>query len=224
MKKDKIFSNIRRFFTNRFVALGALSLAVAVVIASSFWWGLQVGKRTPQIVKVEGVNVAAPTGTTADFGPFWQTWKLISDIYLKNSSTSDQDKVRGATKGLVEALGDPYSQFFSPDDSKKFQEDIQGNFSGVGMQLGMDKDQIVVVSPLKDTPASRAGIRSGDRIMKINSSSTQGMALDEAVNLIRGPVNTNVEISILRDQWEQPKALTLTRDGCVMQVHTFRWG
>src|SRR5258708_17330465 len=85
----------------------------------------------------------------------------------------------GAVQGLVAATGDPYTSFFTPDDAKKFQEQLQGSFSGIGAEIGKKNDQIVIIAPLEDTPAQRAGLLAGDAILEVNGQSTAGSASDE---------------------------------------------
>ena len=100
----------------------------------------------------------------------------------------------------------------SPKKNEKFQEDIQGNFGGIGAEIGVKKNQLMVIAPLKDTPASRAGLKSGDKIFKINATSTEGMAVDEAVQLIRGPKKSEVILTIFRDGWDQTQDFKIIRD------------
>jgi len=119
--------------------------------------------------------------------------------------------VHGAIRGLVASLHDPYSEFFPPDDNKRFQEDIQGNFGGIGAELGIKNDRLVIVAPLKDTPASRAGLLSGDEILKINATSTDGMGIDAAVGQIRGPVGTEIVLTIFREKWEKSREFKIIR-------------
>ena len=100
----------------------------------------------------------------------------------------------------------------SQKKNEKFQEDIQGNFGGIGAEIGVKKNQLMVIAPLKDTPASRAGLKSGDKIFKINATSTEGMAVDEAVQLIRGPKKSEVILTIFRDGWDQTQDFKIIRD------------
>jgi carboxyl-terminal processing protease len=105
-------------------------------------------------------------------------------------TTTDQEKVYGAIQGLAASYGDPYTVFFPPAENKNFQTEISGNFEGVGMEVGIKDGIITVISPLKNTPASKAGIQSGDMILKINGTSTESMSVDQAVQLIRGKKGT----------------------------------
>ncbi len=198
---------------NKIVAAFVALVVVSALLGSGFLYGVSVGERFPKKIVVQGVdNLESRKPAMVDFGTFWQAWQTIDDEYLRSSSVGPTARVYGAINGLVGSLGDPYSEFFPPTDSKKFQEDIQGNFGGIGAELGVKKNQLVIIAPLKDTPASRAGFLAGDEIIKINASSTDGMAVDTAVNLIRGPVGTNLTLTIFRETWQKPKDFTLVRE------------
>jgi len=112
----------------------------------------------------------------------------------------------------------PYSEFFKPEDAKKFEEDISGSFGGIGAEIGSKDGFIVIVSPLKNSPAERAGLKPGDKILMINSTSTEGMSVVEAVKLIRGEVGTEVKLTILREKEEKPKEIKIIRE--IIQVPT----
>lgn len=196
----------------RILAAALVIVAVAALLSSGFLLGYRQGRKFPETIVVKGAaNLDAGKPGDVNFNVFWEAWQTISDSYLKSSSTSNQDKLYGSINGLVNSLGDPYSEFLSPRDNKKFQEDVQGNFGGIGAELGMKNGQLVVVAPLKDTPASEAGLRPNDQILAINSSSTDGITIDKAVSLIRGNVGTTVTLTIMREGWDKTKDFKLTR-------------
>lgn len=197
---------------NKIINTLLIVIAVSALLGSGFLLGFKFGKKFPEILLVRGVqNVEVDSSNNVDFGVFWQTWQLINDNYLRAKNITNQDKLRGAIKGLVGSLGDPYSEYFPPEDNKKFREDIQGNFGGIGAELGVRKNQLVIIAPLKNTPASSVGLLAGDFILMINSSSTEGMTVDQAVNLIRGPEGTEVVITILREGWNKTKDFKIIR-------------
>src|SRR4030042_3237466 len=105
--------------------------------------------------------------------------------------------VYGAISGMVESLGDAYTVFFSPQDTKIFKEDVAGAFEGGGMEIGLKNSQLQIISPLEGTPAQHAGLRAGDVILEIDGTSTAGMATEEAVKLIRGKKGTQGTLCIL---------------------------
>ena len=208
-----MFGEIKRKFGKKIILWVLTALLVAALLASGFALGFRYGKMFPQTITVNEISgTSSGQPGAVNFGTFWQAWDTINKNYLKASKTSAQDKVYGAISGLVGSLKDPYSVFLSPKDNDKFQEDVQGNFGGIGAEIGIKKNQLVIIAPLKDTPASRIGLKAGDMILSINSTSTDGMTVDEAVRLIRGPKNTQVTLAILREEWEKPKDFKITRE------------
>lgn len=148
----------------------------------------------------------------ADLTDFWHAWNIIDEKYPNASETDNQERLYGAIKGLVGSLDDPYSTFFTPEETKSFEEDISGNFSGVGMEVGMKEGVLTVIAPLKNTPAYKAGIKSGDKVLKIDETLTNDLSIEEAIKLIRGEKGTNVKLSIYREGENKPREITITRD------------
>ncbi len=188
-------------------------VAAAALLGSGLALGWNLGRNVPKNIVVTGAaNMGGPSSTAADFNTFWQAWQIVNDNYLRNGSTTNQQKMYGAVNGLVESLGDPYSAFFTPVANTQFQQDIQGNFGGIGAQLGIDTaGHLVVIAPLKGTPAESAGLKAKDWIVAIGATSTDGMAVDKAVTLIRGPEGTKVTLTVMRDGWDKPKDFKITR-------------
>ncbi len=194
-----------------------VSLVVILLLAAGATLGYQVGSRSPRTIVVKGLTGTDGTKTTdVDFGTFWQAWETIDDMYLKAKDVPNSDRVHGAIGGLVNSLKDPYSIFLKPGDSKQFEDDIRGNFGGVGAELGIRKGQLLIIAPLKDTPASRAGLRGGDAILRVNATSTEGIGIDEAVRMIRGPERTEVTLTISRATWEKPREIKLKRERIIV--------
>jgi len=133
----------------------------------------------------------------ADMSLFWETWDLVKEKYV--NQINDQDLVYGAIKGLVHAVGDPYSAFMTPEENKQFEEDMQGSFEGIGAEIGIRDGVLTIIAPLEGMPAEKAGIKAGDKVIKVNDKSTAEMTLNEAVRLIRGPRGTTVSLTILRN-------------------------
>jgi len=138
--------------------------------------------------------------------------------YLKTEDIDPEKLMYGATEGMTEALGDPYTNFFPPVDNSRSKEDLSGEFGGVGIQLGFVDKTLAVMTPLKDTPAMKAGLRAGDLILKIVDKKnnvdkdTAGITVDEAVNLIRGEKGTEVILTMFREGDKASKEVTLVRD------------
>ena len=149
--------------------------------------------------------------TQIDFSPFWKVWNEIDNKHPGEKLT-DQQKLNGAIAGLVGSLNDPYSVFFDPEQTKDFQAEISGSFVGVGMEVGIKDKILTVISPLKDTPAFKADIRPGDRILKIDSTVTNNLSVDKAVKLIRGEKGTTVILTIFRAGENESREISIVRD------------
>lgn len=188
--------------------------STVLVVAAFFIFGIYIGSNyRPEIEKVTGITGKEPqVSTQADFSPFWKVWNEMNEKYPSVSEISDQARVYGAISGLVSSLNDPYSVFFSPEETKSFEEEIAGNFDGVGMEVGMKDKILTVIAPLKDTPAYRADIKSGDKILKIDKKVTSGLTIEEAIKLIRGPKGTTVTLTIFREGNKEPKEVKIIRD------------
>ncbi len=138
--------------------------------------------------------------------------------YLKPEDINEEKLKYGAAEGMTASLGDPYTSFFPPIENTRSKEDLQGEFGGVGIQLGFIDNTLAVMSPLKDTPAFKAGIMAGDFILKIVdekkkiSKDTSGMKVEDAVDLIRGERGTPVILTIFRESEKKSRDVTLVRD------------
>src|SRR3989338_1289915 len=163
---------------------GKFNAVIILVVLGAFVAGIHVGaSNVPAIDKVLLANKETAVATEADFSPFWKVWNTINEKYPKADKITDQERVYGAISGLVGSLNDPYSVFFSPDEARSFEEEIAGNFSGIGMEVGIKDKVLTVIAPLKDTPAYRANIKPGDKILKIDSKVTSGLGIEEAITV-----------------------------------------
>ena len=194
-------------------------MIAAVLLIAVFYAGVTFGQRSvpsvDQLTTLANTDVPDGIDTRTDFGPFWEAWKVLNDKYVAATSTavaSDDQKLWGAIGGLTSSLKDPYTVFFPPEESKLFESEINGNFEGVGMEVGIKDEVLTVIAPLKGTPAERAGIRPGDKILKINEEVSTNMRVDEAVKRIRGKKGTEVSLSIFREGKPEPFEVKVTRD------------
>jgi carboxyl-terminal processing protease len=145
----------------------------------------------------------------------------MKNNYLKGADLKSQDMVYGAIEGLVGSAGDPHTIFMSPNDSKQFSQDIAGEFGGIGAELEVKDNFIVVLAPLDDTPASRGGIKAGDKILAIDGKTLLKADVNEAVQKIRGTVGTKVTLTILSEGDSKSHDITLTRE--TINVPTVKW-
>lgn len=178
-----------------------------------FLFGIYIGfHNRPAIDKVLTLsNTKKPAEIKTDFEPFWDAWNTINEKYPGANKITDQEKVYGAISGLVNSLNDPYSTFFNPEETKSFEEDISGSFSGIGLEVGMKDKILTAIAPLKDSPAYYADLKSGDLILKINDKITSDITIEQAISLIRGKEGTNVSLTILREGEEEPREIKITR-------------
>lgn len=206
-----------------------LGVLFALVLSLGFMGGLTVGaaggQRVIANVPLLGGGLDATPDPSLDFTDFWKAYNALESRFVETHGTSTpptaDEKLWGAIQGLVASYGDPYTVFFPPEEAKIFEENISGNFSGVGMEIGMNADRILtVIAPLRGTPAERAGILAGDLILEIDGQSTKGLSTDQAVTRIRGERGTTVTFTILRDG--ETRTISVTRD--TIQVPTLEAG
>ena len=178
-----------------------------LVAAVSFVIGLTLGGTSSAAaivshVPLVGNGLSSTPDPNANMADFWEAWNALEQNYVithaSSTMPSTQDKVYGAIQGLVAAYGDPFTDFFPPKEAQAFNENISGSFAGVGMQIDVKDGVLTVVAPLKGTPAEKAGIKSGDKIIAIDGASTQGISTDEAVTKIRGPKGSAVDLTVVR--------------------------
>ncbi len=165
-------------------------------------------------------DVSTGNEKPADFDQFWKAWNLINEKYVptKHKAVSNQEKVWGAIGGLANSLGDPYTFFMPPQEKSLFEQDVNGSFGGVGMQIGSKGGVLTVIAPMKGSPAARAGIMKGDKIYLIDGATTTEMSIDKALYLIRGEIGKAVKLTIIRDGEKAPLEFSVVRE--VIQVPT----
>ena len=199
-----------------------ITILSVLIIAASFGGGVYVGyERRPAIEKVKGVisqETAKPQ--EVDFSQFWEVWSRMESKYVDRENIDRKNLIYGSISGLVKSLGDPYTVFLPPREAKQFQEDVRGSFGGIGAEIGMRKDILTIIAPLKGSPAERAGLKAGDKILKINATSTADLTLEEGVSFIRGEIGTQVTLLITRDDFDGDgvKEFAITREVIVIPV------
>lgn len=208
--------------TKRLSLAGMIIVAAALIGGVSFYYGYQNGTQKPSVTLIKGVtNLEDGKETSADFSLFWDAWKVLRDKYVDSGNVTDQDMVYGAISGMLASTGDPYSVFMPPKEAGDFSQEISGEFGGIGAEIGIRNDQLVIVAPLKGTPAERAGLKAGDAIIKINGKSTEGVSTENAVQMIRGEKGTQVVLTLFREGWPDTKDFSITRDA--IQIPTLDW-
>jgi len=209
---------------SRFSRIARVAVVFALVVVLAFGAGMVTGAQGGGRILANSIpllsdGLDATPDTAVDLENFWKVWNTLDAKFVESHATStlpdSKDKLWGAIQGLTDSYGDPYTIFLPPQEAKIFKEDILGNFSGVGIEMGVQEGLLTVIAPLKGTPAERAGVHAGDGILSIDGVSTDGMSTDEAVKLIRGEKGTPVvfriyrngeviEISVVRDTIQVP--------------------
>ncbi|MFC1756817.1 S41 family peptidase [Patescibacteria group bacterium] len=190
----------------------------AAIIIAVFFAGVFLGyQNRPEVDKITSLLnkedlMVLNNEQQFDFSSFWKTWSAVQEKYVSNDELDKQEMIWGSIAGLVASLDDPYSVFFPPKESEIFESTVRGDFEGVGMEIGARDGILTVVSPLKGTPAHRAGMKAGDKVLKIEEIFTSDLTIDEAVQLIRGERGTKVTLTVLREEIEEPFQVEITRD------------
>lgn len=193
-----------------------LVLIALVIVSASFAGGAVFGYNSrPDIEKVFGVQHQEPgleVKKVVDFAPFWKAWRLLEEKHVSDDDFDRQKLLWGAIQGMTASLGDPYTVFFPPKDNEDFKSEIKGEFSGIGAEIGVRKGVLTVIAPLKGSPAEAAGLKPGDKVLKIGDKFTNDLSLDDAIHLIRGEKGTKVQLTVLQNGQDKPKVVTVTRD------------
>ncbi len=212
-----------------------LTTLVIVSVVGSFGIGMFVGKKIN-----DRSSVMAPTAETdeLDMDPFWKALDILETKFVSTTASSSipggPEKVYGAIAGLTDSYGDPYTVFFPPKEAKTFEDDVRGDFGGIGVEIGIKEKVLSVIAPLKDTPGERAGLKAGDAILRIDKKYTTGMTVEDAVSLIRGPKGTTVtltikengttrDVPIVRDTIVIPTIDTKLRDDGVFVISLYNF-
>jgi carboxyl-terminal processing protease len=193
-----------------------------VLLIGSFGLGIVVGQSL--LVKQAGAETEDVSGLpkalivdrsingsdTVEFRQFWEVWDRIKTKYV-TQPVSETDLFYGAMQGLVYGLKDPYSVFLPPQAATEFTKSLSGELSGIGAEIGLKNNDLVVVAPLPDTPAEKAGLRPGDKIIGIDELSAIGMTVETAVQHIRGSATSSVKLTIMREGVQKPIEMTIHR-------------
>ncbi len=176
-------------------------------------------QRMPFLTKtpLSSANLDRIPQKDVEFSLFWQVWDTLDERYFDKNKLNANDMVYGSIKGMVAAVGDPYTVFLTPRENTVIQEDLQGNFEGVGIQIGFRGTSLAVISPMPGTPADEANIEAGDLIIGIKDEQkdidrgTVGISLPEAVQAIRGPAGSVVRLTLIREGETEPLFVDVER-------------
>lgn len=147
---------------------------------------------------------------SVSFEQFWEVWNEVKESYV-DQPVSEVDLFYGAIAGMVSGLKDPYSVYFPPVEAEEFATDLSGRFDGIGAEIGIKDENLIVIAPLPESPAEKAGLRSGDKILAIDGEGTGGITVEAAVKKIRGPKDTTVTLTIVSVDQDTARDVTITR-------------
>lgn len=190
---------------------------IFALVFASYTLGFSQGKiNNSEIAKNISLEKAVLENKTSpnalDFGLFWKVWDTLKEKHIGRNDLDAQKMIYGAISGMLKATGDPYTSFFNPEESKAFSDDLSGSFEGIGAELGIKDNLLTVIAPLDASPAKKAGLRAGDKILKINDTIIADMTVDESVKLIRGKKGTEVRLTILPSSEKETKEISIIRD------------
>jgi carboxyl-terminal processing protease len=191
---------------------------VLILMAVAGYGGYRYGQRSYASVEAK-----------ADLSLFWEVWERLERKYIDQKDIKKKDMIDGAISGMVRSLGDPYTMYLPAEENKISQQNLSGSFGGVGIRLGYKKGQLAVMSPLKDTPADKAGVQAGDLILKIKDENkdldkeTTNITLDQAVKDIRGPKGSDVILTLAREGKQETFDVTITRGEITIPALEEKW-
>ena len=174
-----------------------LLLSFIVLIFGS---GYKIGEYKSRLTRLQ--TTTYPLQPSVNFDLFWETWNKLQERYVDPKKIDAKKMYLGAIKGMVASLEDPYTFFLTPEENKQTKDDLGGKFEGIGAQLGLKNNRIVIIAPLKKSPAETAGVKPGDYINKVDDVATSNWTLTQAVSKIRGPKNTKVKLTLERNNKE----------------------
>ncbi len=166
--------------------------------------------------------LSSQAGLQQRFGLFWEVWDIVDREFNRDGPIDSQKMIYGAIAGAVRSLGDPYTVFEEPAQAKVFEQDLEGSFEGIGATVDVLDGYLVIVEPLQDSPAMKAGLRPGDVVLEADGKSLQGLDLLEAINIIRGPRGSKVRLLILRQGQAEPFEVSVTREKIDLPTVSYR--
>ena len=196
---------------------------ILMTVAISFGGGLLTGFNLPRSVSLvpslpfistPAPSIAAPTGEPVDtdllFEPFWQAWDLVHDRYV-DQPLDDTILMQGAIRGMMNALGDPYTGYLTADEYQQANAPLRGEYDGIGAWVDTTGEFLTIISPMEGSPAEGAGLKSGDRIIAVDGETVTGVDPGLVLRRVLGPAGTTVVLTISRDELETPFDVSIVR-------------
>ncbi len=208
---------------NKFVKYALTGCVTLVLMLGIFSSGFIVGRVVPaglfSLPAIPGLpravstpsdtNSATPGDMQTLFAPFWESWKFVHDRYV-DQPLDDTQLMQGAIRGMLASLGDQHTAYMSPSEYKQATTSLSGSYDGIGAFVDTRGDYLTIISPMKDSPALKAGLKAGDKIIKINGEDMTGIPGDLVIQKVLGPAGTDLTLTILRGD-QEPFDVKVTR-------------
>ncbi len=200
-----------------------VGLVILILFVFMLGWNAGVNHAEQNKLNPTQTDALSATGelSSVNMQLFWDTWNMLSGKFVDPHLLDTQEMIYGAIRGMVASLGDPYTVFMTPKENKEFQNNLEGTLEGIGAELTLKNQLLTIISPVKNSPAQRAGIQPEDIILKINGEITKDFTLEQAVNKIRGPRGTSITLTLIRKGHDQPFDVKILRD--TINVTSVEW-
>lgn len=187
-----------------------LAVLFWVIIGGLLGWQANAWADNEPILSI-GSEAADHAEDSVDLGLFWDVWGLLENDFIDIIDVTDETRVYGAITGMVDSLGDPYTAFMDPEESEAFNQSLNSELEGIGAELTVRDGILLVVAPLKDSPAEKAGLLAGDHIYMVDEAPTSDMSLWDAIMNIRGEPGTEVVLTVIREGVDETIDIAITR-------------
>lgn len=191
------------------------TILLFIVASFIFGGGFVIGQRYSN--KIDDIIPAGKISITSNTKPdnvndslFWEAWTIVDNNFI--DKVENQKKIEGAIQGMLRSLDDPYTVYLEPSTNKRFLEDLEGQFDGIGAELAIRDALITVVAPLENSPAEKAGIKPKDVIIKVDDQETSKISFDDAIAKIRGKKGTTVVLTVVHDGQTEESEISIIRD------------
>jgi carboxyl-terminal processing protease len=216
----------KNYRVNHHLKITCLYFILLICILLAFSLGcerfLPTPLQQPNINKLSPSQADSKSSTIlpSDFEIIQEAWNMLSSTYVDRTKIDAKKLSEGAVKGMVEALGDPYSSYVDPEMHKLEMNSLRGTYEGIGAYVGTKDKSITIIAPIAGSPAEEANLKPGDKIVKIDGISTTGMSLTEAALKIQGPKGTTVMLNILREGDTEPFEISVIRRSIAIKSTT----
>jgi len=188
----------------------SLAILFWMIVGGLLGWQANAWLIDEPVIQIGG-GASEYSEENVDLDLFWDVWGLLEEDYIDIVDTTDADRVYGAIDGMVDSLGDPYTAFMNPEESESFNQSLNSELEGIGAELTVRDGLLVVVAPLKDSPAEQAGLLPSDHVYLVDGMPTSEMTLWDAIMNIRGEPGTEVVLTIVREGVEETIDIPITR-------------